>query len=155
MGPAVTGAKTEQSNSQTAFRMDNRTIRRLAEGRASDGCRQDSYDKYVLIINSLIGWGKLEATAFPRGRRWVGLLRLWGLGLRAGASALLLLFSRGRDTGDAQIYFNLVDNFRLDRDYTVVATMRDGLSVMDRIEEGDVIERIEIIRVRSGVERNQ
>jgi cyclophilin family peptidyl-prolyl cis-trans isomerase/HEAT repeat protein len=54
--------------------------------------------------------------------------------------------TRGRDTGDAQIYFNLVDNFRLDRDYTVLATIRDGLAVMDRVQEGDVIDRIEILR---------
>ncbi len=54
--------------------------------------------------------------------------------------------TRGRDTGDGQIYFNLVDNFRLDRDYTVMARMVTGLSVMDRVQEGDVIERIEIIR---------
>jgi cyclophilin family peptidyl-prolyl cis-trans isomerase len=54
--------------------------------------------------------------------------------------------TRGRDTGDAQIFFNLVDNFRLDRDYTVLARTRDGLAVMDRVQEGDVIDRIEIIR---------
>ena len=56
--------------------------------------------------------------------------------------------TRGRDTGDAQIFFNLVDNFRLDRDYTVLATIRNGLAVMDRAQEGDVIDRIEIIRRR-------
>ncbi len=54
--------------------------------------------------------------------------------------------TRGRDTGDAQIFFNLVDNFRLDRDYTVFAATRDGIDVMDRVQEGDVIDRIEIIR---------
>ncbi len=54
--------------------------------------------------------------------------------------------TRGRDTGDAQIFFNLVDNFRLDRDYTVFAATRAGLDVMDRVQEGDVIDRIEIIR---------
>ncbi len=54
--------------------------------------------------------------------------------------------TRGRDTGDAQIFFNLVDNFRLDRDYTVLARTRDGLAVMDRVQEGDVIEHIRIIR---------
>jgi cyclophilin family peptidyl-prolyl cis-trans isomerase/HEAT repeat protein len=54
--------------------------------------------------------------------------------------------TRGRDTGDAQIFFNLVDNFRLDRDYTVMAKVRDGLAVMDRVQEGDMIDRIEIIR---------
>ncbi len=54
--------------------------------------------------------------------------------------------TRGRDTGDAQIYFNLVDNFRLDHDYTVMATMRSGLEVMDRVQEGDIIDHIDIIR---------
>jgi cyclophilin family peptidyl-prolyl cis-trans isomerase/HEAT repeat protein len=54
--------------------------------------------------------------------------------------------TRGRDTGDAQIFFNLVDNFRLDHDYTVFAATRDGLNVMDRVQEGDMIDRIQIIR---------
>ncbi len=54
--------------------------------------------------------------------------------------------TRGRDTGDGQIFFNLVDNFRLDHDYTVMARMLDGFEVMDRVQEGDVIERIEILR---------
>jgi cyclophilin family peptidyl-prolyl cis-trans isomerase/HEAT repeat protein len=54
--------------------------------------------------------------------------------------------TRGRDTGDAQIYFNLIDNFRLDRDYTVFASIVGGLDAMDRVQEGDVIDRIEIIR---------
>lgn len=70
------------------------------------------------------------------------------LGFARNARGSIGISTRGRDTGDAQIYFNLVDNFRLDRDYTVLATIRDGLSVMDRIEEGDVIDRIEIIRPR-------
>ena len=59
--------------------------------------------------------------------------------------------TRGRDTGDGQIYLNLIDNYRLDRDYTVMASMRDGIDVMDRIQEGDVIERIEIVRTTSPV----
>jgi len=54
--------------------------------------------------------------------------------------------TRGRDTGDGQFYFNLVDNVRLDHDYTVFATMRDGMEVMDRVQEGDVMERVEIVR---------
>jgi cyclophilin family peptidyl-prolyl cis-trans isomerase len=68
------------------------------------------------------------------------------LGFARHARGSIGISTRGRDTGDGQIYFNLVDNFRLDRDYTVVATIRDGLGVMDRVEEGDVIDRIEIIR---------
>jgi cyclophilin family peptidyl-prolyl cis-trans isomerase/HEAT repeat protein len=68
------------------------------------------------------------------------------VGLARNARGTIGISTRGRDTGDAQIYFNLVDNFRLDRDYTVMATMRDGMDVMDRVQEGDVIERIEIVR---------
>jgi cyclophilin family peptidyl-prolyl cis-trans isomerase/HEAT repeat protein len=53
--------------------------------------------------------------------------------------------TRGRDTGDAQIFIDLVDNPRLDHDYTVFAQVLNGIDVVDRILEGDVIERIEIV----------
>ncbi len=68
------------------------------------------------------------------------------VGFARNARGAIGISTRGRDTGDAQIYFNLVDNFRLDRDYTVLATIRDGLDVIDRVQEGDVIDRIEIVR---------
>jgi cyclophilin family peptidyl-prolyl cis-trans isomerase/HEAT repeat protein len=53
--------------------------------------------------------------------------------------------TRGRDTGDAQIFVDLVDNPRLDHDYTVFAQVLNGIEIVDQILEGDVIERIEII----------
>ena len=53
--------------------------------------------------------------------------------------------TRGRDTGDAQIFIDLVDNPRLDHDYTVFAQVLNGIEVVDRIVEGDVIERIDIL----------
>jgi cyclophilin family peptidyl-prolyl cis-trans isomerase/HEAT repeat protein len=53
--------------------------------------------------------------------------------------------TRGRDTGDAQIFIDLVDNPRLDHEYTVFAQVLTGLDAVDRILEGDVIDRIEII----------
>ncbi len=52
--------------------------------------------------------------------------------------------TRGRDTGDAQLFVNLVDNPRLDYDYTVWARVVRGITALDRIGEGDVIRRIEI-----------
>jgi cyclophilin family peptidyl-prolyl cis-trans isomerase len=52
--------------------------------------------------------------------------------------------TRGRDTGDAQIWFDLVDNPRLDHDYTVFGRVSGGADVLDRILECDVIDRIEI-----------
>jgi cyclophilin family peptidyl-prolyl cis-trans isomerase len=52
--------------------------------------------------------------------------------------------TRGRDTGDGQIYINLVDNARLDHNYTVFAEVIDGMPIVDSILEGDVITRIEL-----------
>lgn len=56
------------------------------------------------------------------------------------------LSTRGRDTGDAQIFINLVDNLRLDADYTVLGEVVEGMHVVDAIQEGDTIVRAEAIR---------
>ncbi len=53
--------------------------------------------------------------------------------------------TRGHDTGDAQIFIDLVDNPRLDHEYTVFAQVLNGIEVVDQILEGDVIERVEIV----------
>ena len=44
--------------------------------------------------------------------------------------------TRGRDTGDAQIFIDLVDNPRLDHEYTVFARVVSGMDVVDRVLEG-------------------
>ena len=49
------------------------------------------------------------------------------------------LSTRGRDTGDAQIFVNLVDNVRLDFNYTILGEVVEGMDVVDRIQEGAVI----------------
>ena len=51
------------------------------------------------------------------------------------------LSTRGRNTGDAQIFINLVDNPRLNYDYTVFALVEDTTAV-DKVLEGDVIRSI-------------
>jgi cyclophilin family peptidyl-prolyl cis-trans isomerase len=53
--------------------------------------------------------------------------------------------TRGHDTGDAQIFIDLVDNPRLDHEYTVFAQVLNGIEIVDQVLEGDVIERIEIV----------
>jgi cyclophilin family peptidyl-prolyl cis-trans isomerase len=68
------------------------------------------------------------------------------LGLLSHARGTLGVSTRGRDTGDAQIFVNLVDNFRLDHNYTVFARVSAGMDNVDKIQEGDVIESIEIQR---------
>jgi len=68
------------------------------------------------------------------------------LGLLSHRRGTLGISTRGRDTGDAQIFINLIDNFRLDHSYTVFARIIDGMENVDKIQEGDVIESIEIRR---------
>ncbi len=53
--------------------------------------------------------------------------------------------TRGHDTGDAQIFVNLVDNKRLDHDYTVFGEIVSGMDVVDKIREGDIMARVEVI----------
>lgn len=53
--------------------------------------------------------------------------------------------TRGRDTGDAQIFVNLVDSPRLDHVYTVFGAVTAGMDVVDGILEGDAIERVELV----------
>ncbi|MDX1495118.1 MAG: peptidylprolyl isomerase, partial [Longimicrobiales bacterium] len=53
--------------------------------------------------------------------------------------------TRGHDTGDAQIFINLLDNVRLDHTYTVVGSVVAGMETVDRTMDGAVIERAEVI----------
>lgn len=50
--------------------------------------------------------------------------------------------TRGRHTGDAQIFIDLLDLPRLDHDYTVFARVVGGMDVADQVLEGDVIARV-------------
>jgi cyclophilin family peptidyl-prolyl cis-trans isomerase/HEAT repeat protein len=67
------------------------------------------------------------------------------LGLRSHERGTLGISTRGRDTGDAQIFVNLIDNWRLDHDYTVFAEVVRGMDVVDAVLEGDVIRSMEVI----------
>lgn len=55
--------------------------------------------------------------------------------------------TRGRDTGDAQIFVNLLHNVRLDHTYTVMGRVVAGMDVVDLMMEGAVIERAEVVSV--------
>jgi cyclophilin family peptidyl-prolyl cis-trans isomerase len=68
------------------------------------------------------------------------------VGLAMHERGTLGISTRGRDTGDAQIFVNLVDNSRLDFEYTVFAHIcGKGMDVVDEIQEGDRISRITIL----------
>ena len=66
------------------------------------------------------------------------------IGLRGNPRGTVGLSTRGRHTGDAQFFVNLLDNPRLDHDFTVFGEITSGLDVADSVLEGDVIERIDV-----------
>jgi cyclophilin family peptidyl-prolyl cis-trans isomerase/HEAT repeat protein len=68
------------------------------------------------------------------------------VGLRSHGRGTVGVSTRGRDTGDAQIFVNLVDNTRLDHIYTVFAEVVSGMEVVDAVQEGDVMTKVEILR---------
>ena len=70
------------------------------------------------------------------------------LSLAHHARGALGISTRGRDTGDAQWFINMVDNYRLDHDYTVFASVVAGMEVVDRILEGDIMESVKIVPAR-------
>jgi cyclophilin family peptidyl-prolyl cis-trans isomerase/HEAT repeat protein len=70
------------------------------------------------------------------------------VGLVRHLRGTLGISTRGHDTGDGQIFVNLVDNVRLDDQYTVFARVVEGMDVVDRVLEGDVISSVTIQRRR-------
>lgn len=70
------------------------------------------------------------------------------LGLRSHGQWTVGISSRGRDTGDAQWFINLVDNVRLDHEYTVAGAIVSGQVVAAGILAGDRIARV-VVRGKS------
>ncbi len=67
------------------------------------------------------------------------------LGLVAHWRGTVGTSTRGRDTGDGQIFINLVDNLRFDHDYTVFGEVVSGMDVIDQVAEGDRIVRATLV----------
>lgn len=76
------------------------------------------------------------------------------LGLRSHDRGTLGISTRGRDTGDAQLFVNLVDNPRLDHDYTVFGEVVSGMEVVDGVLEGDVIASVQVLAGRPSPQRD-
>ena len=66
------------------------------------------------------------------------------LGLHPHVRGAVGISTRGRDTGDAQIFIDLVDVPRLDHDYTVFGRVRSGLDVLDKVLEGAKIQSVSV-----------
>ena len=71
------------------------------------------------------------------------------VGLLSHRRGTVGISTRGRHTGDAQLFINLVDLPRLDHTYTVFAEVTSGMEVVDSILEGDVIEKVDVITAQS------
>jgi len=66
------------------------------------------------------------------------------LGMRSHLRGTVGISTRGRDTGDSQIFINLVDNIRLDHAYTIIGTVTRGMDVVDTVLEGAKIARVTV-----------
>lgn len=115
------------------------TFARLAEQRYYDGLTF-----HRIVPNFVIQGGSPGANEYVG----IGPYMRDEVGMRSHLRGTLGISTRGRDTGDAQIFVNLVDNFRLDHGYTVFAEVIEGMSSVDRIQEGDVIESVEVRLLR-------
>lgn len=97
----------------------------------------DGLTFHRVVANFVIQGGSPGANEYwgdgPFSPDEVGLIHHW--------RGTVGLSTRGRDTGDAQIFVNLVDNLRLDFDYTIFGEVTQGMDAVDRVLEGDVIER--------------
>jgi cyclophilin family peptidyl-prolyl cis-trans isomerase len=69
------------------------------------------------------------------------------LGLVSHWRGTVGLSTRGRDTGDGQLFVNLVDNVRLNHEFTVFGQVQSGMDVVDQVLEGDVIVRARVTSV--------
>ena len=70
-------------------------------------------------------------------------------GLGHGRAGMLGMANSGPHTADSQFYITLGDRSYLDGDYTVFGEVASGLDVVQKIVQGDVVERVAIRRVGS------
>ena len=82
----------------------------------------------------------------PGANEYAGVARYMRdeVGLEHHTRGAVGISTRGPDTGDAQIFIDLVDIPRLDHQYTVFARVVAGLDVVDRILEGARIRSITV-----------
>jgi len=66
------------------------------------------------------------------------------IGLQSNWRGTVGTSTRGRDTGDGQLFINLIDNLRLDHNYTIFGEVVVGMDVVDRLAEGQVILRARV-----------
>lgn len=68
-------------------------------------------------------------------------------GLGRGRAGMLGMANSGPHTAGSQFYITLGDRSYLDGDYAVFGEVESGLDIVNRIVQGDVIEKVTILRV--------
>jgi cyclophilin family peptidyl-prolyl cis-trans isomerase/HEAT repeat protein len=114
----------------------------LASARFASLAAQGYYNGLTfhrVIPNFLIQGGSPGANEFVGNSRYMRD----EVGRVSQVRGTLGISTRGRDTGDAQFYINLVDSPRLDHEYTVFAEVTRGMDVVDGILEGAVMQKVE------------
>jgi cyclophilin family peptidyl-prolyl cis-trans isomerase len=66
------------------------------------------------------------------------------IGLQSNWRGTVGTSTRGRDTGDGQLFINLVDNLRLDHNYSIFGEVVAGMDVVDQVVEGQKILRARV-----------
>ncbi len=94
-----------------------------------------------ILPNFLIQGGSPGANEFMGGTRYM----IDEPGRTSQLRGTVGTSTRGRDTGDGQIYINLVDTPRLDHEYSIFAEVVRGMDVVDRILEGDAMTKVEVV----------
>ena len=140
-GPSIarvhldTGRYFEMRFDKNAAPLAYLRFRRLIEARYYDGLTF-----HRVVPNFVIQGGS------PGANEYAGddLFMVDELG-RAHVRGTVGISTRGRDTGDAQLFINLVDNPRLDLEYTVFATVApEHMNVVDQIQEGTTMRSIRL-----------
>lgn len=105
---------------------------------AADGTL-DGLTLHRVVPNFVIQGGSPGANEYAGHGAWtrdeVGRIGHW--------QGTVGLSTRGRDTGDGQLFVNLVDNLRLGHDYTVFGVVTQGLDALVAAQEG-----VRIVRAR-------
>jgi cyclophilin family peptidyl-prolyl cis-trans isomerase len=114
------------------------TIARFAE-LVTRGCTPGSRSTASSPISSCRA--EVQAPTITRERRDI-CARSWTAG--RPHSRRRRLSTRGNDTGNGQIFIDLVDLPRLDRNYTVFAYVMQGMELIDRVLEGTKIVSISV-----------
>lgn len=130
----VSGARVE-----LRLRPDEAPLNALRFLRLAESGYYDGLTFHRVVPGFVVQGGSPGANEYwgdgPFSRDEVGLSNLRGT---------VGLSTRGRDTGDAQFYVNLVDNIRLDDSYTVFAEVVQGMADVEAFLEGEVIARVEV-----------